>query len=89
MAQVVYGVLAFEMRQARIVPMTQEPATSAEQARRRAQGAAARRGGAVAVEMAIDEDTGVIDSANSGTDQLAIELRCWASSEEMASLQVL
>jgi hypothetical protein len=63
MVQTVYGVVTFEMRRARLVPTAQEPATTGEHARRRAERAAARSGGAIAVEMVVDEDTGAVDSS--------------------------
>lgn len=63
MTQTIYVVQAFEMQRARLVPTLQEPATTAEQARRRAQLTAERRGGAIAIEMTIDEDTGAVDSS--------------------------
>jgi hypothetical protein len=63
MAQTVYLVQAFEMQRARLVPTLQEPATTAEGARRCARRTAESRGGAIAIEMMIEEDTGVIDSS--------------------------
>jgi hypothetical protein len=63
MAQTVYGVVTFEMRRARLVPTLQEPAMTAESTRRRAERTAERKGGAIAIEMTIDEDTGAIDSS--------------------------
>jgi hypothetical protein len=64
MAQTVYLVPAFEMQRGRgWVPTLQEPATTAEGARRCARRRAERRGGAIAIEMMIEEDTGVIDSS--------------------------
>ena len=44
------------------MPTLREPATTAELARRRAEREAERKGGAIAIEMMIDEDTGAIDS---------------------------
>lgn len=61
--QSVYFVQTFEMRRARLVPTLQEPASTPEQARRRAERTAERRGGAIAIEMMIEEDTGAIDSS--------------------------
>jgi hypothetical protein len=63
MAQTVYVVQTFEMRRARLVPTLQEPATTAERARRCARRTAESKGGAIAIEMMIDEDTGAIDSS--------------------------
>jgi hypothetical protein len=63
MAQTIYVVQTFEMQRARLVPALREPATTAESARRRAEREAERKGGAIAIEMMIDEDTGAIDSS--------------------------
>ena len=63
MAQAVYVVQRFEMRRAQLVPTLRELATTPESARRRAEREAERKGGAVAIEMMIDEDTGAIDSS--------------------------
>ena len=63
MAQAVYVVQSFEMRRARLVPTLREPATTAESAKRRAEREAESKGGAIAIEMMIDEDTGAIDSS--------------------------
>jgi hypothetical protein len=63
MAQAVYVVQSFEMQRARLVPTLRELAATAESARRRAEREAERKGGAIAIEMTIDEDTGAIDSS--------------------------
>ena len=63
MQQTIYVVQAFERRQAQIVPAWQEPATTLTSARRRACRAAEQKAGAAAIEMVVDEETGVIDSA--------------------------
>jgi hypothetical protein len=63
MAQTVYVVQALEMRRAQLVPTLQEPATTPEGARRRAELTTERKAGAIVVEMTIDKDTGAIDSS--------------------------
>ena len=60
-AQTVFVVQAFETHRKRIVPTTKEQAKSEMQALRLAERTAERKGGAVALQITVDTDTGEVE----------------------------
>ena len=60
-SQTVFVVQAFEMRRKRIVPTTKEQVKNETQALRQAERTAERKGGAVAMQITVDSETGEVE----------------------------
>jgi hypothetical protein len=58
--QTVFVVQAFEMRRNRIVPTTKEQVKNEMQALRQAERTAERKGGAIALQITVDGETGEV-----------------------------
>ena len=59
--QTLFVVQTFEMRRKRIVPTTKEQVKDEMQALRQAERTAERKGGAIALQIAIDSETGEVE----------------------------
>ena len=59
--QTLFVVQAFEMRRKRIVPTTKEQVKGEAQALRQAERTAERKGGAIALQIAVDSETGEVE----------------------------
>ena len=59
--QTLFVVQAFEMRRKRIVPTTKEQVKGEAQALRQAERTAERNGGAIALQIAVDSETGEVE----------------------------
>ena len=59
--QTLFVVQAFELRRKRIVPTTKEQVKDEAQALRQAERTADRKGGAIALHIAVDSETGEVE----------------------------
>ncbi len=60
-SQTIFVVQAFEMRRKRIVPTTKEQVKGEAQALRQAERTAERKGGAIALQITVDSETGEVE----------------------------